>query len=128
MFLAGIMAFSCGKKDEKASNDSAGKEQTAEKTEKAAESKSANKFIGKWEIIQAEGDLAEMNKGVIYEFTADEMSTSMAKGKYTTDGDTLIVNFEGLQVPFKYIYKWEGEKLKLDVLSSGGQKFVLEKK
>ncbi|MCS6795340.1 MAG: hypothetical protein NZ516_05220 [Raineya sp.] len=121
LIFAGMVLFSCGKKEQQSAGSSDAK------TEKS-DSKPANKFVGKWEIVQAEGDLAEMNKGTIYNFTEDEMSTSMARGKYTISGDTLIVNFEGLQVPFKYIYKWEGEKLKLDVLNSGGQKFVLEKR
>ncbi|MDW8296101.1 MAG: hypothetical protein RMJ97_04375 [Raineya sp.] len=121
LIFAGMVLFSCGKKEQQSAGSS------DVKTEKS-DSKPANKFVGKWEIVQAEGDLAEMNKGTIYNFTEDEMSTSMARGKYTISGDTLIVNFEGLQVPFKYIYKWEGEKLKLDVLNSGGQKFVLEKR
>ncbi|MDX1904082.1 MAG: hypothetical protein SFU27_07985, partial [Thermonemataceae bacterium] len=75
-----------------------------------------------------EGDMASLNKGVVYTFTETEMSTSAAKGKYSISGDTLIVNFENLQTPFKYVMKWEGEKLNLDVLSSGGQKFLLEKR
>ncbi len=126
VLFAMILLAACGKKNEQNNNNTETNNATEnkEKTEAAP----ANKFVGEWEIIEAEGDMASLNKGVVYTFTNDEMSTSMAKGKYSISGDTLIVNFEGLQAPFKYMFKWEGEKLKLDVLNSGGQKFLLEKK
>ncbi len=127
LFLAGILVFSCGKKEEKKADNGSATNNTDQSADKK-DAQSGNKFVGKWEIVQAEGDMAELNKGTVYNFTETEMSTSMAKGKYSISGDTLIVNFEGMQAPFKYLFKWEGEKLKLDVLNSGGQKFLLEKR
>ncbi|GAB4123858.1 MAG: hypothetical protein OHK0045_03930 [Raineya sp.] len=127
VFFVGLLLGACSKNEEQKTDNGkkdGGQLENKEKVETAP----ANKFVGSWEIIEAQGDMAELNKGVIYTFTNDEMSTSMAKGKYSLSGDTLIVNFEGLQQPFKYIVGWDGEKMKLDLLSSGGQKFVLEKK
>lgn len=125
VFLAFV---SCQKKEEKSENNAKTENTSSDSGSEKAEKSSDNKFVGKWEIVEAQGDMAEINKGVVYTFTEKEMSTSMAKGPYSISGDTLIVNFEGLTIPFKYVYQWEGEKLKLDVLNSGGQKFVLEKR
>ena len=126
VFFVGLLLGACSKNEEQKTDIS--KDGSQLENKEKVETAPANKFVGSWEIIEAQGDMAELNKGVVYTFTNEEMSTSMAKGKYSISGDTLIVNFEGLQQPFKYIVGWEGEKMKLDVLNSGEQKFVLEKK
>lgn len=87
-----------------------------------------NPYVGKWEIKEAEGDMAEMNKGQIYTFTETEMATTYTSGKYTISGDTLIVKFKGMEdSPFKYLHKVDGNKMQMELLNSGGQKFKLEK-
>ncbi len=95
--------------------------------DKADEKK--NPYVGKWEIMSAEGPSAEMNKGQVYTFTETEMATTYTKGKYTISKDTLIVKFEGMEAsPFMYLHKVDGNKMDMELVGSGGQKFKLEKK
>ena len=84
-------------------------------------------LVGQWKVISAEGEYAAMNKGTVYTFTDKKMSTSFASGNYTIKGDTIINMFDGQPEPFKYLHKFENGQLKMELLSSGGQKFVLEK-
>lgn len=96
-----------------------------ESTENAPEPK----LVGNWVITEAEGPGADTNKGTKYTFTATEMKTIAAEGKYTISGDTIINRFKGLEdSPFKYLYKFEGDDLTLELLNSDGQKWTLSKK
>lgn len=88
---------------------------------------------GKWEIVEATGDFAELNVGTVYTF-GDEgaFSTSAgileSKGKVTALDDKIFkVKFDGMESEFVYNYKFDGEKLLIEMESSN-QKFTLEKK
>lgn len=88
---------------------------------------------GKWEIVEATGDFAELNVGTVYTF-GDEgaFSTSAgileSKGKVTSLDDKIFkVKFDGMESEFVYNYKFDGEKLLIEMESSN-QKFTLEKK
>ena len=91
---------------------------------------SDNPFIGKWEITEAEGTMAEMNKGTVYEFIDDsnvEFSLGGIKTKatYKKSGDTLSYSFGTINM--SAIVKIEGNKMNFESLTSD-QKFVLTKK
>jgi hypothetical protein len=85
---------------------------------------------GKWEITEAEGALADLNKGTVYYFVDDKklvMSKSGVdnKTKYTINADTLTY-FIGYSA-YKTNYKIEGNKMYIQIINSD-QKFVLTKK
>ncbi|MDD3685287.1 MAG: hypothetical protein PHE56_00835 [Bacteroidales bacterium] len=88
---------------------------------------------GKWEIVEATGDFAELNVGTVYSFGEDgAFSTSAgileSKGKVTSLDDKVFkVKFDGMESEFVYNYKFDGEKLIIEIESSN-QKFTLEKK
>jgi hypothetical protein len=90
--------------------------------------KKAGSIVGTWTVVSAEGPNADMNKGVVYTITDKQMNTTYSKGNYTIVGDTILNLFEGMETPFKYVYKLDGKQLKMELLGSGGQKFVLEQK
>jgi hypothetical protein len=89
------------------------------------------KLKGKWKIVEATGEWAEMNKGTIYSFDGKAFSTAAmgieSKGTITTLSDTaFIVKFDNLENDFPYSYHFEGEKLIIEA-GSVGQVFTLEK-
>jgi hypothetical protein len=89
------------------------------------------KLKGKWKIVEATGEWAEMNKGTIYSFDGTAFSTSAmgieSKGTITTLTDKeFIVKFDNLENDFPYTYKFEGDKLIIEA-GSVGQVFTLEK-
>lgn len=101
---------------------------------KSDEKKTPEEMLkGKWEIVEATGDWAELNVGTIYSFGDDgAFSTSAGiietKGKIISIDDKVFkVKFDGMESEFVYNYKFDSELLIIEVGSSN-QKFTLEKK
>lgn len=84
---------------------------------------------GKWEITEAQGMLADMNKGTVYNFDGKNVSISKGgietKGTYQLAGDTLKYDFGTMQM--KALVKINGDKLNFEIIGSD-QKFVMSKK
>lgn len=91
------------------------------------------KIVGTWEIVEAEGDFADINKGTIYSFTEDKQFSSSigifeTKGKITkVDSKIITVKLDGYDDEFVYKCKFDGEKMLLEV-DGTNQKFTLQKK
>lgn len=94
-------------------------------------SKSGGGIVGKWEITEAQGSMADMNKGTIYEFT-DETNMTLSKGGIVTNatyklkGDSLQYSFGG-GMNMNALVKISGDKMNFEIVGSD-QKFVLTKK
>ncbi|MBX3102707.1 MAG: hypothetical protein KF690_09380 [Bacteroidetes bacterium] len=93
------------------------------------------KLQGKWEITAAEGYMADLNKGTIYEL--GDQTATISKGILKSEatwklkGDTLELTYKNMPSPFNFIYAFEGEKLVLRMNNANekySQKFTLEKK
>ncbi|HBS86518.1 MAG: hypothetical protein A2W91_20075 [Bacteroidetes bacterium GWF2_38_335] len=111
--LAVVFLVSCGGKGEKEEDE--------------------NPLNGNWKVVKAEGNMADMSVGVEYIFEDGKKMTMKGMGIETkgtitkSDDKTFTVTFEGVQQPFVYNYKFEGEQLVIELQNSGGQKFFLEK-
>ncbi|MFA7244885.1 MAG: hypothetical protein WC070_01740 [Candidatus Magasanikbacteria bacterium] len=95
-------------------------------------SEKAQGLDGTWVITEAVGQYAEMNKGTKYIFAGDKLTTKLGiietKGTITSKTDSqMTVAFEGMTNPFVYKYSMNGAKLVLELTSSGGQIFTLER-
>ncbi len=92
----------------------------------------AEKLNGKWKIVNATGDWADLNIGTVYSFGEESAFSTKAgiiesKGKITKmDEKSFSVKFDELQNEFNYKYSFEGEKLIIEVTGSN-QVFTLEK-
>lgn len=87
---------------------------------------------GTWKIVSATGEFASMNEGTKYIFAGDNLTTKLgifeSKGTITSKTDKeLTVKFDGITTPFVYQYRMDGAKLILEVATSGGQVFTLER-
>jgi hypothetical protein len=103
-------------------------------TKKSDEKKTPEEMLkGKWEIVEATGDFADLNVGTVYSFGDDgAFSTSLgileSTGKVISLDDKVFkVKFDGFETEFVYNYKFDGEKLVIEIEGSN-QKFTLEKK
>jgi hypothetical protein len=116
-----VFAFACSSEE--------GKED-GEKGEKGEKAESGGPLMGTWTIVEAEGTAAETNKGTPYQFEKDKLTIGEGimsnKADYSLSGDTIIVLFEGLSNPFKYLYSLDGKRLRMELLTSD-QVFYLEK-
>ncbi|OIO19956.1 MAG: hypothetical protein CO029_02060 [Candidatus Magasanikbacteria bacterium CG_4_9_14_0_2_um_filter_41_10] len=90
---------------------------------------------GAWVITEATGEYASLNVGTTYTFDkANSTLTTkqgiiITKGAITTVSDSAFsVLFEGLSNPFNYTYHFDEGKLVLELATSGGQVFTLERK
>jgi len=90
------------------------------------------KIQGKWIITEAEGEMAELNKGTVYTFDGDNYG--MAKGIIDNKGKILEMTdnsykaqFDGMQTEYIFDYTFDGEKLIITPTGSG-QIFTLERK
>ncbi len=92
--------------------------------------KESHPIVGKWEIVKAEGEFADMNKGQIYEFLPDgKAKISYANYTYKFVGDTLFMDYEGAgKIIVKSIYKIDGDKMTLYNATDGNQKFFMERR
>ena len=93
----------------------------------------SERLKGSWEIVEATGDMSELNVGTIYNFGANNAFSTKkahveAEGVITEkDDETFTVNFEYLDTDFIYNYRFEGKKLIISIQTSN-QEFVLEKR
>lgn len=94
-------------------------------------SNSSNDIVGKWEIVKAEGDMADLNKGQIYEFSDDGTAniSGITNYDYKIIGDTLIMDYEGQgEIVLKWIIELNGDNMTLDNASDAHQTFWFERK
>ncbi len=90
------------------------------------------KLDGKWKIVNATGDYAEMNKGTSYIFEGvTKLTTKLgiieSKGTITEISDsTFTVKFDGMQNDFNYNYHFEENNLVVEPANSG-QVLTMEK-
>lgn len=96
------------------------------------EQTAVEKLDGKWKIVEATGEWAELNVGTVYTFGDDDaFSTSagisVSHGTITAKDDkSFTVKFDGLQSDFVYEYSFDGENMIIE-LGSSDQVFTLEK-
>jgi len=93
--------------------------------------KSDNPLVGEWKIVEAEGSMADLNKGVIYTFNDDGSMTIKGMGittkaKYTQEGEKLKIVFEVGNMTFEAKIEIKDKTMKYELLNSD-QKFVMEK-
>ncbi len=109
-----VALVSCGGKKEGGSESAAG----------------GNSLDGTWEIVKAEGTMAEMNKGTQYKFEGDKMTLGtgllQSKGTYKLAGDSIIFTIEGGMV-MKYTHSMVNNQLVVKVVGSD-QVFYMDKK
>ncbi|KKS71044.1 MAG: hypothetical protein UV42_C0037G0019 [Candidatus Magasanikbacteria bacterium GW2011_GWE2_42_7] len=86
-------------------------------------------------ITEATGDYASLNVGTTYTFDKANSTLTTKQGIMISKGamssltdSSFSVLFEGLSNPFNYTYTFEGGKLVLNLATSGGQTFTLERK
>ena len=90
---------------------------------------------GAWVITEATGEYASLNVGTTYTFDKANSTLTTKQGIMISKGamssltdSSFSVLFEGLSNPFNYTYTFEGGKLVLNLATSGGQTFTLERK
>ena len=92
-----------------------------------------NPIVGEWTITNAEGTAASSNQGMIYIFNDDgtlttKYGTIETKYTYTTDNDTLTMNYNGgNSIILMWIYEINDNKMTLQNISDTSQKLELEK-
>jgi len=93
---------------------------------------SAGKLQGTWEIKRAEGIMAAMNVGTIYEFSGNKLTLRV--GDIITPGTTGITDStfsfqpDGHDRKYMYHYRFNGDTLVADIDISEGQTFYLVRK
>ncbi|MGB5026939.1 MAG: hypothetical protein WBO38_00445 [Chitinophagaceae bacterium] len=81
----------------------------------AADAGPANRLEGSWVIKRAEGNMASMNEGTVYEFKGDKLS--LGKDGFNNPGSTEITDktfsfqAEGNSYKFMYDYHFNGDTL-----------------
>jgi len=79
---------------------------------------------GEWEIYDAEGTMSDLNKGTIYNFEGNIMTTGgVATGEFIISDSTIVWNVGTIQM--NYDYHFEDENLVLELNS--GQVLYLKK-
>jgi len=89
-----------------------------------------NSLDGTWEIVKAEGTMADINKGTQYKFEGEKMTLGtgllQSKGTYKLSGDSIIFTMDGGMV-MKYTQSMVNDQLVLKVVGSD-QVFYMDKK
>lgn len=131
IILTGTLLSSCGEKKQET-----GEELKENAKEEMKEQVSENigtpgKLDGAWEIKRAEGSMADMNIGTVYEFRGNKLS--FGQGSFTNPGSTEITDTtfsfqaEGNEYKFMYDYHFNGDTLVVKMQKSD-QTFHLVKK
>lgn len=99
---------------------------SAEKQPDAAPKKG---LAGRWKIVEAEGEMAGMNKGTIYTLTEDGKITVgkgaiQNKGAYTREGATIKYDLGGLKMEATIALEDDDQKL-IWKLANSDQVFTL---
>jgi hypothetical protein len=94
---------------------------------------SQDKLDGQWKVVNATGDDAVLNEGMIYTFTGKTRLATGNNGVLTSRGaiivikdDSFSVQFVGISRPSSYTYYFDGDKLIIKPRSSN-QVLTLEK-
>jgi hypothetical protein len=94
------------------------------------EPENTDPFLGKWEIVDAEGAFAEDNKGSVYDFKADgtlKITKGFStNGTYTRTDTEISYEIGGIELNFSYTLS--GDSMSWQNLSSSDQKFEFEKR
>lgn len=84
-----------------------------------------------WEIVKAEGMMADANKGTQYIFEGENLSLKGGgmtnKGTFEMKGDTLVFHMKTFTGDMSYIKEMKGKQMILKPVGSD-QVFYLEKK
>lgn len=95
----------------------------------SSESNETNTLTGTWEIVKAEGMMAETNMGTKYIFTETELTLS--KDDFDNKASTTITDstftWDNGNMVMEYAYRFEKGKLLVNPVGSD-QHFTLEKK
>jgi hypothetical protein len=115
--LFSLLSISCGGK----------KEENGGKKEVIAEKKEG--IAGKWEIKKAEGTMAEMNVGTIYEFDGTNLLISKNgltnKATFTLTGEDLTYSIGSIKMKAKVKIDGDNMIFKID---NSDQKFEMSRK
>lgn len=89
-------------------------------------------LVGKWEIVEATGSLADANLGTIYTFNSNGTfkigeGLLSSEGVYDRSTTVLTMTFDASSIVFVYDYTLVDDRLTLDNTTSD-QVFILEKK
>ena len=126
VLITASMFAACGGNDKK-EEDKKDPETKMESTNNGP----AGKLEGAWEIKRAEGDMAEMNMGTVYEFKGSKLS--FGKGEYKNPGSTEVTDStfsfqaEGNELKFMYNYKMNGDTMVVTMVNGTGQVFHMVK-
>jgi hypothetical protein len=129
ILAAALIVTACGGNDKKAGESNAAENKNESVS---ATNKGATVLEGAWEIKRAEGEMADMNVGTIYEFKGSKLS--FGKGSFTNPGSTVVTDStfsfqaDGNELKFMYNYRFNGDTLVVEMQNSGGQIFHMVKK
>jgi hypothetical protein len=121
-----LTACGGGNKKEEKKDDKTGTEEV-----KPTENGTATKLEGAWEIKRADGSMAEMNVGTVYEFKGNKLS--FGKDGYKNPGKTEVTDStftfqaDGNEFKFDYIYQFNGDTLVVRMKNGAGQLFHMVK-
>ncbi|MGB3004971.1 MAG: hypothetical protein WBC06_00560 [Chitinophagaceae bacterium] len=134
MLTAAFLLTACGNNEKKEKTEAEIKEEilSTDLTDEKKESGTATKLDGAWEIIRAEGSMAETNVGTVYDFNGNKLA--FGKGGFNNPGKTEVTDStfsfqaDGNEYKFMYNYKFDGDTLVVEMQKSGGQIFHMIKK
>lgn len=129
VIISAAVLSSCGsnnkKGDETKSSD--GKNEI-----KAPDSDPSSRLEGAWIIKRAEGDMAIMNEGTVYEFKESKLSFGkdgfLNPGKTEVTDTTFSFQADGNEYKFIYNYRFNGDTMVVTMQKGTGQVFYLVKK
>lgn len=123
------LLIACGGKENKAGEEKT--DTTQKEMLKTEISGPATKLEGAWEIKRAEGDMAELNLGTVYDFKGNKLS--FGKDGYTNPGTTEVTDStfsfqaDGNELKFMYNYHFNGDTLVVTMQKGSGQVFHMVK-
>lgn len=126
VLVTASLLTACGGKDKKE-----GEQKEAGSATEKVSSPESSKLDGAWEIKRAEGDMAEMNVGTVYEFKGTKLT--FGKGSFQNPGTTVVTDStfsfqaEGNELKFMYNYHFNGDTLVVSMVNGTGQVFHMVK-
>ena len=125
ILFATLLLTACGGKDKKTDDKK-------EPGKVEADSGPASQLDGAWEIKRAEGDMASMNVGTVYEFNGDKLIFSKDgfknPGKTEVTDNTFSFQADGNEYKFMYEYHFNGDTLVVKMQGGSDQIFYMVKK
>lgn len=99
------------------------------KKDESAEPENSDPFLGKWEIVDAQGSFADQNKGTVYNFKADGSLTITngfsTEGTYVRTETEISYEIGGVELNFSYTLN--DKSMMWQNLSATDQVFEFEK-